>query len=411
MGYLTLGVLILTVVGLGFGALFGMLRGRNRAILRLVLIVVSVALAIALRGVVTDLIMDIDFGGGTLKQMLSESFTQGDSALPESFQTLIFSLIEVMIGLIAFFLLFIVLRLLTWMIVYPICKIFVKKGEKKRKGFGALIGLAQGLIIAVAVWGPFTGIIMQMDKLSKIEMQGERVVQLPDELGVDEYVNSPFGKVYNGMGGWLFDILSSTTTEDGKSVSIEDTCDVVEALAGVGDVVNDLQGSIELIGKADATNKERMDAMKGVGQKLIELDEKIESLSDDAKTLVNDLLADTKELLKDENGEIPPEIEEIFNDIDVDNLNLGALGGAVNGVANYLEKTDEDYTGTEEVTQDEVNAIVNGLASSSLVLGLAETGNIVTIDTEHQAMFSTAVDNTTLSAEDKDALRTLLGLN
>ncbi len=412
MGYLTLGVLALTVIALGFGTLFGMMRGRNRALLRLVLIIVCVGLAIALRGVVSDVIMGIDFGGETLKDMLSESLMQGDTALPESMQNLIFALVEVCIGLIAFFLLFFVLRFITWVLVYPICKIFVKKGEKKRKGFGALIGLAQGLIIAVAVWGPATGMITQINKLSQVEMQGERVMQLPEELDMDGYVNSPFGKVYNAMGGWLFDIVSSTETEDGKSVSIEDTCDVVQTLAGVSEAVNDLQTGIELIGNEDATTEEQMQAMQDVGDMLIALDAQIGALSDEAKELVNDLLADVKELMKNEDGDVPPEIEAIFDEIDVNNLNLDTLGAAIKAIATYIQKTSDGYVG-EGVTQDEVNTIVNGFAGSSFILGFAQSESNLTIpiDEEHKPMFQTAVDNTTLSTEDKDALRSLLGLN
>ena len=412
MGYLTLGVLALTVIALGFGALFGMMRGRNRAILRLALVLVCIVLAILLRGVATDIIMDINFGGETIKEMLTESLTSGETALPESMQNLVFTLVEILIGLIAFFLLFFVLRLITWILVFPICKIFVKKGAKKRKGFGALIGLVQGILIAVTVWGPATGLVTQMNKLSKIEIQGERMMEIPAELGMDEYVNSPFAKVYNALGGWLFDILSSTKTDDGKKVSIEDTCDVVDAIAGVSGAVTDLQKTIKLVGDENATPQEQIDAMHSVGDLLIQLDTKLDDLSTDAKTLVNDLLNDAKEMLKDgETGEIPPEVEKIFDDIDIDKLNLDSLGNAVKGIANYIRKTADDYTGSEVVTQNDADSIVNGLAGTSLIFGLADMGKIIPIKTEHSHMFSTAVENTTLSAEDKSVLRSLLGLS
>ena len=215
MNTIAMGILIFTLVSLLFGALYGRMRGRNRAILRLALIVLSVVLAILLRGTVVDAIMGINVGDGTIKESMSSAF--GDS-LPESMQSLIFALVEIMIGLMAFFLLFIALQFVTWLILFPILKIFVKKGENKRKGAGALVGLAQGLVIAFVICAPLTGILVQIDKIASIEMNGKPLVKLPEELGISEFVSSAPGKVYNSTGGWFFNVVSSTKDENGNKV-------------------------------------------------------------------------------------------------------------------------------------------------------------------------------------------------
>ena len=125
MGYVTLAMLAFTAAALLFGAFFGMIRGRNRAILRLILVVISVVIAIALRGVLTDILMDLDLGDGTMKEMLMESFTSGDTEMPESMINLVFVLVEIIIGIMAYFVAFIAVRFVSWMLLYPILKIFV----------------------------------------------------------------------------------------------------------------------------------------------------------------------------------------------------------------------------------------------------------------------------------------------
>ena len=110
MGYLTLGILAITVYQLIMGALSGLMRGRNRAILRLGLVIASAFLAIALRGMVIKAVMGIEFEGQTLDQMLMGLLNNGEVALPESLQNLALVLVEIVIGLLTYFILFFILH-------------------------------------------------------------------------------------------------------------------------------------------------------------------------------------------------------------------------------------------------------------------------------------------------------------
>ena len=105
------------------GALFGFMRGRNRSVLRLILIAVCVLLAVLLRKPISNLVMGIEVEGQPIKEMLMATFNQGETALPESIQTLIFSVIEIFLGVIAYFIVFFTLRAVTWAVVFPICSI------------------------------------------------------------------------------------------------------------------------------------------------------------------------------------------------------------------------------------------------------------------------------------------------
>ena len=62
MGYVTLGVLVLTGVALLFGTLFGLIRGSRRALLRLILVIISAVGAILLRGVLVNFVINLHIG-------------------------------------------------------------------------------------------------------------------------------------------------------------------------------------------------------------------------------------------------------------------------------------------------------------------------------------------------------------
>ena len=198
MGIITIVVLALTALGLGFGALWGCGRGLYRATLRLGLVLFAIILAVLLRGVVTDALMGIEVDGQPLDQMLASEMG-GDGEMPESMVNLILALVKSVIAMVAFLVVYFVLRLFTWAVVYPICKIWVKKGPKieeeevsyeqavangfegteeeyalsltmkkpqykKRKGYGALVGLGQGIIVAFALIAPLTGMMKQVQR-------------------------------------------------------------------------------------------------------------------------------------------------------------------------------------------------------------------------------------------------------
>lgn len=411
MGYVTIGIIALTAIGLFFGMLFGAMRGRNRAILRLVLVLICVVAAILLRGVVVDFVMDINMGDGTLKDELVAAFNDGDMNLPQSMQDLIITLVEIIIGLAAFFVLFIALRFVSWMIIFPICKIFVKKGAKKRKGAGALIGLLQGAVLAFVMCAPLTGIASTVNQISKAQMDGEALFEMPEEIDLDEYMNSIPGKVYGKGGKWFFDILSTGETPDGKKVSIGETTDIVVTLIGVADTATQLGDSMDIMSAETSTPEERIDAMKDVGAKLMSMGDDIDSLSNDAKEMVDDLLESVKDMMAEEGEEMDSAMQEAFENLTIDDLNLAAAGEAMVGIATYIEKTTPELSSGEAVTQEDVNHIVNGLAGSTFILDMMkEEEGLIDVEDEHKAMFQTAIANSTAADEYKTILANLLGL-
>ncbi len=419
MGYITLFVLAFTAISLAFGALYGCVRGRNRAILRLVIVLACIVAAVLARGFVVEKLMAIEISDGkSLQGMLEEAFTSGDANIPAQLQDLVFTLVEIIGGLIVFFLLFFVLRVVS-IILFMILKIWVKKGEKKRKGMGALVGLLQGAIIAFVICAPITGIFAQVDKISHIQLNNKPLFELPKEIGITEYIESVPGKIYGTTGNWFFNLVSSGETADGKDVSIEDTCDIVVAVSGIADTVTNLTTKLENI-DPDASPEEHVNTMKDIGNSLVEIGNSLNNLSTDAKEMVNDMIDSVKEIITNEGGEdIPPEVEEFLDNFNIDNINFVATGKAINGIASFVEKTELNPETSAPVTQEEVNDIVNGLAANEIILdmissagGEGEDMQLAEIeDATHRELFTNAITNTTLSDENKDMLKNLFGLN
>ncbi len=409
----------LTIIMIVFGVLFGLIRGRNRSILRLIMIIGCIIAAYLLRGTVMKAIMGIETPEGTLKDLLLATFNQGEAALPQSIQNLVFALIEMIIGIVSYFAIFFVLRLLSEIILFPILKIFIKKGAKKGVGVGAIVGLVQGVIIAFAVLTPLNGLLLTFNEISKIEIDGHHLVEVPSELGIDTYSASAVGKVYGTVGDWYFDSMTHVKMEDGKEMNLEDACSMVTTVTGIASSVTGITESVEVLSKEDAQPEEKIDAVQEVGDKLIELGDKIDNLSDNAKEVIDGIIEDVKEMIVTESEGNSEGVDELFENLDLESLNLKAVGQGLKGIATYIEKTEMATEETEEVKQEDVNNIIQGLAGSQPILDLITSGGeentptFIEVPDEHEEMFETAINGLegTITPEQQQVLRDLFGIN
>jgi len=411
MPNLTTIILLLTAVFLVLGFLLGFLRGFNRSVLRALLVIASLVLAFAFRGVVTNILMGLDIGGQTLKDSLVSAFSDG--SLPASLQNLVMVLAEIMIGIVAFLAVFLVLCFITWLIVFPILKIFVRKGVHKRRILGAVVGVLQGFVMAFAFCAPVTGLVVQVDKISQLELEGKPVIEIPAEIGIPEYIESAPGKFYNSIGGWFFDMLSSGQTEDGKNLSVEDAVSIVVTVGDIANSVTEVENSMNVMTQEGATPQQRVDAMDSLGDSLIAIGESINDLSDDAKEIVNDVVSSIKDMA---GGDLDPAIEEALNDFDIEQIDIAAAGEAMKGISSYIKKTSDEFEDQGEVVQADVDKIIGGLADNPLILSMVTQGEEVPTmieieDEDHKQLFTNAINGTTLDADDKDALKKLFGIN
>ncbi len=401
MGYLALGVLVLTIIAIVFGMLFGMGRGRNRSILRLILIIGCVLGAFFLRGTITEIIMGIDTGEGTMAEMITTSLG-GEDPLPEGMQTFVVSIVEVLIGLVAYFVAFFVLRLITWLIIFPICKIFVKKELEKKRGWGALIGLIQGIVIAFAVLAPASGLIGTMNSLTKLEIEGEPMLAVEEEFGVETYKDSFIGKTYLTIGGWYYELIAP---------KLDDSASAMGCMMGVAQSIQDFSNSMEIINSGEKSELEKADELKVIGESLKDIGAQLENLSEGAEEIVNELFSSMGEMLGEEGEELSPELEDFINNFDVSELDITALGEAIVNIGEYFEKTSGGSE--EEFSQEDAQAIVNGFVQNEWLLNLLESegsvDEVIDISYEYEYLFESALESVP-AGTDVAKIKTILGI-
>ena len=412
MGYVSMAVLGLTAFFMFFGFLLGFLRGFNGSLLRVVLVLVSLGLAIALRSTFASTIMGIDVGGETLADNIAASV--GDS-LPASLQDLVFVLLEIVLGFAGYFVIFAALLFITWLIVFPICKIFVKKGLRRRRLLGGIVGLAQGFVIAFAFCAPLTGLVAQADKIAAIEIDGKPLVEIPAELGVSEYLESAPGSFYSKSGGWMFDMLASGKTADGQKIALSDMADILGTVGNIASAVTNLTDSLDTMTNPDATAQEKVSAMKDLGNMLVDIDGSINSLSGDAKDMINSVISSAKDMIVPEGETLDPAIEDAINNFDISSIDLGSAGQAIVGISTYIEKTSDEFENDQPVTQEEVDMIINGIAGCDIIFSAITQGDevdaIIELDDSHKTMFESSINNSTLSDADKAKMKDLFGLS
>ena len=132
--------------------------------------------------------------------------------------------------------------------------------------------------------------------------------------------------------------------------------------------------------------------------------------------MIDELIGSVKEMITSEGGgNVPPALEEALDNFKVDDLKLASAGKAMQGIAAYVEKVE--LGGTGEVTQKDVNNIVNGLADNKFILDIISSASdgdgvpeLIEIEAEYAEQFNTAISETSLNVDDKHLLRQLFGL-
>lgn len=191
-------VVILLAIALFFGALSGLRKGLNHSILRLILIIGCIIVAVKLTPMIREMILEIKIKDGTLGEMIGSLLSDGEQDAPEEMIKIVNAIMtaaSALIYIIAFF----VLRFLSYIIIFPICKIFVKRDLIKKRLLGTLVGLIQGVVIAFAVLVPLNGILIELGSVVSSE-EGQSFIKLPAELNLDSYKDTEISKFLTSIG-------------------------------------------------------------------------------------------------------------------------------------------------------------------------------------------------------------------
>ena len=202
MSIFTLIMIVLTAVAIVFGILWGMKRGFNHSFLRLLLIIGCAVGAIFLHQPLADVICGIEIGD----QKLVEMFI-GDVATE---QELLFNLaiVQFLVKIISYLIVFGLLRLLSWLTIFPILKIFIKKDLKKHTWWGALVGLIQGVVIAIIVLAPLNSLASELTVVATAPVENNIAVDLVKDLDLTKHIESPISEIFNNIGDWYYDIIA-----------------------------------------------------------------------------------------------------------------------------------------------------------------------------------------------------------
>lgn len=442
--YLVVTILALTIAPIVFSVLLGLLRGSRRSLLRLILVVLCVVLAAVLCGAVANTASTIEVTADSGEVMTLSEYMQtvmGED-MGAAMSDFMVPLIQSIFKVISFLMLFYIFRFITWAIVYPICKIFIKpkrvtdsygNTRKKKRGLiGAVFGLVQGVVVAlclcIVVNGFFTvgnDFVVAMDTISTIsseqggsesgepaeaseyededgyyneddydsdgEMSGEGMNTAEMRALFEGYNESALGKMYNAIGSKPFALLSQITKEDGTKITLTGQ---TEALRGLVDILKEFVGITEL----DFDNFYADDNISKLTTILENVQLVKDGLSEEAHTTVSGLINTLGESLG----------------IDTDMLNK-LMTADLSKEAQAFKKLEE-YKNKDlsEITADDAKAIVESLGNSDLMLDmLAQQGGVDLGNGIEDRIdkIESALDSADLSAEKKDKLRDIFGLS
>lgn len=432
MNYIALGIVAMTIVPIVFGILLGLFRGWRRSLLRFGLIIVSLILAFAFCGMMAKTILNINVQGQTLGEYISEMIK--DAAQGVDISNLASALVESIIKIASFLLLFGLLMFLTWAVVFPICNIFVKpykdsEGKvKKRRLIGAGIGAVQGLIVGFAVCIVLSGLCFQTgrigevaDKLAELDIGGSTVTAsseptssgsneaaaMSDVLKVfEEYKSTSTGKFYNSLSA-PFDMISRVETvgsnNETRKVTLSGTVDALDGIVKLAGKLSDVQQKVkDLDINQKLESGEEID-FKDLKDTFKELDQIKGELSDEAKETIKDTLSAVSDSL-----DLPVDLD--FSSLDLDELNFEQEGDTLESLFNYSQQK-------EEIKEEDAKEVVKDVLESQIVMSVLESSDInvdEVLNEEQKDVVEDALDQLEeegdIDQEKIDALRKLLGL-
>ncbi len=394
MDILSLVILGITGYFLLFGLLYGLKRGLFRSLARLVTLGIAFAVAWFAKPVYVNAVLDLQIDGQSLRDTLG---SVGEEAA--AFAPVITSLVEILLGVVLFIVVFLVLKFLTAIINMIVC-IFVPK--KSSRSLGMLVGAVQGLLIAFFICAPLNGIILDVNQVLSIEVDGQAI--LPAEtkdqmkaagIDFDAYEDGVISKAYSAVGGGFYKALASTKTEDGKTVSLSGYVEATTATTKFAEELTVL-GSLNLDNGLTADNR---DAIQQAMQNLNAIKG---DLSDEAAETLNDLVSTVVEAAGED---LPEAVKDVLEGFDVRDVDFEAEGAVILDLYAFAEDENSDVTATD---------LINSLAETTVMLpvleGMVSAESPMELPEETKNEVITAI-NSLADAEKAESLRKIFGLN
>ena len=431
LDHITIGVLAFTVLCIGLGAGLGAIRGRNRSILRCILIILCAVGAFFLREIVVDWLLSLEINGQTIPEILQQALHSLGYDIPTEIADFMLSIEKLMLSIVAYFVIFFALQFASWIFLFPILKIFIRKGKKKGVLVGMGVGILQGLLVAFFICAPLTGLLAQTDKivttLGDVQIKQEQTAcidgittleenenQAPAvnpilHLELEHYNNSFMGEFYNTTGGWYFDALTVTKDAHGEPLKLDTVTDVFSVIIYMSNDVLDIADTLQQIDPDGGADQAAV--LNNIGDVLTKVGKNVEILDQDGEKVFGQLLNGVKKMLAPEDDpDITPEIRTAIDNLTVENLKLGSAGKAFYALGTYLEKVHDPEI-LEHITIEDAKQIVEAIHENEFILDMIGGNVIVEIDEEDHDTFVEAIENIPeITEEQKETLMELLAI-
>lgn len=438
MNAVVLGVSIVSLWFVLFGLIFGFARGNGRSITRFVVIVLCIVGAFLLREPIANGLMNIKIGGTSLQESLMQSIQQDSQQIAE----VLVRLVKVCFAAVSFVLAFLLLKWLTALIVDPILFAFFPKTgkEDKKTGkvrktkrlLGGVFGLLQGVLIALVVCIPLNGVVTNYYEVLAVTSKTTETTYVRPVDGVyadatdngdgsgvsdgesgdgqtnggsdssdqstadmlavlEEYVNSPVGKIYNAIGSVPFDWVGSMEI-DGKTYTVSGQ---MGAFKGLMELANAM-GEISDGGNADMLDPSNTENITKVFD---DLDKMWSGLSEESKETVAEVAKAASDMT---DGEID------LSGVDFVNIDFKKEGEVFANISEIYN----DVQGKDQASVDDCKRLIDAIAKSDLILPLVASGDAMDIaDADVRAEITDYVNNMDTTETKRDMLLKFLGLS
>lgn len=243
-------------------------------------------------------------------------------------------------------------------------KLVKKTAKRDRKPWwGSLVGLVQGAVVAIVIMAPISGLVASVGGLVKslanLEMQGEPMLdaetkQVLDETGLLEYPESGVAKVYDTVGGWLYQSISKVEKADGTTTDIKTQIEAIDGGVQMASVI----ARLSEINMDDGFTTDVRDSFVDIFN---DLDEIKEGMSPEG---VRELDALMKEalgpILSEAGDDLPINLDEIsFAEVD-----FSTEGQVISSFYTLYEQSENGNLDEDQVMED----VVTTLSESTLIL-------------------------------------------
>lgn len=380
---ISIAIIAIAAVALIAGFFLGLKRGFDKSVLRLILVAASLIVAWLVREQAANAVMSIRVSSGkTIAELVTEAFP------PEyaGFADIILPMVKMIACAVAFLACFIILQLLTWIVGLIIGTFFRKINARL---LGGVIGVVQGALVALAIIIPLNGAVLSAEKLTSLEINGERPMNVQEYVDFEGYKSSSVCKIVTKIGSGIYSQLASVKTESGERKNIDDQIDALVAGVKIAEQAEKFS-QIDTSNGLDGSNVAQI---KGI---LSDIDEIKDQLTPEQKASLNEMLTAAAEALK-----LPAAVA----DVDVTEVNFTAEGEILDKALAYQDGEILDPAAAQE--------LVDALAGSKFILPLAEGNMSVDVPLVKQTEILNAVNNLgdDVPEETKTAIKKLFNIN